>query len=152
MKRRIYADTSVFGGYFDEEFQGASRPLFDRFRAGEDVLVLSDLTELELQEAPSRVRELLDLLPDDSVESVEFTDSARKLAELYISAGVVGRSTVLDAQHIATATLHRVDVLVSWNFRHIVNLARIHAFNSVNLREGFPLLEIRTPKEVLEYG
>ena len=151
MKRRIYADTSVFGGYFDEEFRLASRALFERFKAGEDILVLSELTELELQEAPARVRDLLEALSDTSVESVEFTDSARALAEFYISAGVVGRSTVLDAQHIATATLNRVDVLVSWNFRHIVNLARIHAFNSVNLREGHPLLEIRTPKEVLEY-
>ena len=52
----------------------------------------------------------------------------------------------------ATATINRVDVLVSWNFKHIVNLQRIHAYNAVNLRYGYPLLEIRTPQEVISYG
>jgi hypothetical protein len=54
-----------------------------------------------------------------------------------------------DAQHIAIATVARVDVLVSWNFRHIVNLQRIRGYNSVNLRMGYPMIEIRTPREVL---
>lgn len=54
-----------------------------------------------------------------------------------------------DAQHIAIATVARVDVLVSWNFKHIVNLQRIYGYNSVNLRQGFPMIEIRTPREVL---
>lgn len=54
-----------------------------------------------------------------------------------------------DAQHIAIATVGRVDVLVSWNFKHIVNLGRILGYNSVNLREGYPTIEIRTPREVL---
>jgi len=57
----------------------------------------------------------------------------------------------MDAQHIAMATIRRVDVLVSWNLKHIVNLERIHGYNSVNLRLGYPLLEIRTPAEVLRY-
>jgi hypothetical protein len=55
-----------------------------------------------------------------------------------------------DALHIALATVARVDVLVSWNFKHIVNLARIHAYNAVNLKRGYPLLEIRTPREIVE--
>ena len=57
--------------------------------------------------------------------------------------------TGADAQHIAMATIARVDVLVSWTFKHIVNLERIHGYNSVNLRRGYPLLEIRFPREVL---
>ena len=56
-----------------------------------------------------------------------------------------------DAQHIATATICRVDVLVSWNFKHIVNLDRIHGYNSVDLRMGYFLIEIRTPQEILRY-
>ena len=55
----------------------------------------------------------------------------------------------IDARHIALATVSHVNVLVSWNFRHIVNLWRIQAYNSVNLREGYSMLEIRTPREVV---
>jgi len=62
----------------------------------------------------------------------------------------VSRNFIADAQHIAIATIEKVDILVSWNFKHIVNINRIHAFNSVNIRLGYPLLEIRTPREVLE--
>jgi hypothetical protein len=54
-----------------------------------------------------------------------------------------------DAQHIAMASVARVDVLVSWNFKHIVNLQRIRGYNSVNLRQGYPMIEIRTPREVM---
>ena len=50
---------------------------------------------------------------------------------------------------MALTTIGRVDVLVSWNFRHIVNLGRIRLFNAVNLEQGYGLIEIRTPKEVL---
>lgn len=151
MKRRIYTDTSVFGGYYDEEFQEPSRRLFERFRQGLDLLILSDLTRLELRAAPERVRQLVESLPIEHVESVELGEDARRLADLYVESQVVAASMLADAQHIATATVHRADVVVSWNFKHIVNLRRIHGFNSVNLREEYPLLEIRTPREVVPY-
>lgn len=151
MKRRIYTDTSVFGGYYDEEFQEPSRNLFERFRQGQDLLILSDLTRLELRAAPGRVRQLVESLPTEHVESVELGEEARRLADLYVASKVVAASMLADAQHIATATVHRADVVVSWNFKHIVNLRRIHGFNSVNLREEYPLLEIRTPREVMPY-
>ena len=151
MMRRIYTDTSVFGGCFDPEFRDPSVRLFERFRTGAEVLVLSDLTRLELRAAPLRVRELLAALPPEHVDSVELGEEARNLADLYVASGVVGGSMLADAQHIAAATVHRADILVSWNFKHIVNLRRIHGFNSVNLREEYPLLEIRTPREVVPY-
>ncbi len=68
--------------------------------------------------------------------------------QAYITAGVIPAKMRADAQHIAIATVARVDVLVSWNFKHIVNLQRIHGYNSVNLRKGYPTLEIRAPREV----
>ena len=85
------------------------------------------------------------------MEEIEVSDEARTLADRYIEEHVVGESMRADAQHIAVATLQRVDILVSWNFRHIVNLNRIHGFNAVNLRLGYPLIEIRTPREVIPY-
>jgi len=151
MKARIYTDTSVIGGCLDEEFKSASLQLFNMFKAGKAVIVISDLTLLELQDAPSAVGALLEKIPEEHREYVELTREARELALRYIAEGVIGETKEVDAQHIAIATISRVDVLVSWNFKHIVNLSRIHGFNSVNLRHGYPLLEIRTPYEVTSY-
>lgn len=148
---RIYTDTSVIGGCFDEEFSNASTQLLHTFKTGDAILVVSDLTLLELQAAPYRVRAALEKIPSTHREDVELTEEAATLAERYIAAGVVVETKRVDAQHIALATISRVDVLVSWNFKHIVNLQRIHGYNSVNLRWGYPLLEIRTPEEVVNY-
>ncbi|MEW6358634.1 MAG: PIN domain-containing protein [Planctomycetota bacterium] len=152
MKRRIYVDTSVIGGCLDKEFWRPSRVLFERFEAGEDILVISDLTLKELQQAPSEVRAVLEKMDAEFVEEVEFTREASDLAEAYIAAKVVHASKRVDAQHIATAAVHDVDVLVSWNFRQIVNLERIRGYNTVNLRQGYAVLEIRTPREVIAHG
>jgi len=149
---RVYTDTSAIGGCLDPEFSGSSTRLFSQFRSGELILVLSDLTLLELEAAPPAVRAVLHDVPDEHREDIAFTRESSELAEQYIGAGVIGASMRTDAQHIATATVHRIDVLVSWNFRHIVNLPRIHGYNSVNLREGYPILEIRSPQEVIRYG
>jgi hypothetical protein len=67
----------------------------------------------------------------------------------YLAHGIVGPGSHSDALHVALATIGRVDVLVSWNFKHMVNLGRIRLFNPVNLEQGYGLVEIRTPKEVL---
>ena len=145
---RVYVDTSVIGGCFDEEFRRASIQLFDRSRAGDAVLVVSDITLVELASAPETVRGVLEDLPGECLELVHQSRESQELAEEYIRQAVVSRRMVVDAQHIAVATVARVDVLLSWNFRHIVNLDRIHGFNAVNLRLGYPLLEIRSPWEV----
>jgi hypothetical protein len=151
MKQRIYTDTSVIGGCLDEEFAEASMRLLNTFKIGEAIIVVSDLTLLELQDAPLTVRTVLEEIPLAHRENVELTEEAATLAERYSAAGVVVATKRVDAQHIAPATINRVDVLVSWNFKHIVNLQRIQGYNSVNLRFGYPLLEIRTPQEVVRY-
>ena len=135
----------------DEEFSTHSIQLFDRFRAGLDILVLSDLTLAELGGAPPKVREVLQTIPEGMLEEVSFDQDASELARMYLAARVIGESHLEDARHIATATVQRVDILVSWNFKHIVNLDRIRGYNSVNLRLGYTLLEIRSPQEVLRY-
>ena len=152
MRVRIYVDTSVIGGCEDEEFREFSRRLIQRFVVGEALLVLSELTLEELASAPEAVRRVLDGIPDSNIELVNVTEEARALASAYIEAGAVGPGSGVDALHIAVATLARVEVLASWNFRHIVNLSRIRAYNAVNLREGYPLLEIRSPPEVTSDG
>jgi hypothetical protein len=84
-------------------------------------------------------------------EDVEITKEVLELADRYIAERVIGNASLNDARHIATATGYRVDVLVSWNFKHIVNIERIHGYNSVNVRLGYPQLEIRPPLEILKY-
>lgn len=151
MKRRIYTDTSVIGGCLDEEFEEGSQALFDNFKSGTSVLVISNLTLVELDAAPKDVRQFLLSVPKENMEFVELTQEASELAEMYLNEGIVSQKSRVDAQHIATATICRVDVLVSWNFKHIVNLERIHGNSSVNMKLGYHMLEIRTPVEVLSY-
>jgi predicted nucleic acid-binding protein len=148
MKPRIYTDTSVLGGCEDEEFREPSRRLLEAFQHGDLTLVLSELTVRELDTAPERVRMTLARVPATHVEGLALSREAEELAAAYIEDGAIGASMRADALHIALATAARVDVLVSWNFKHIVNLKRIHAYNAVNLKRGYPLLEIRTPREV----
>jgi predicted nucleic acid-binding protein len=150
--RRVYIDTSVVGGCLDAEFRDASVQLFEQFRSGDLIAVVSNLTLFEIGPAPAAVRAVLEGIPTMFRENVAVTDDADRLAELYIAAGVIGRARQSDAEHIATATVYEVDVLVSWNFKHIVNEQRIHGYNLVNLREGRPLIEIQTPAEVIAYG
>jgi predicted nucleic acid-binding protein len=152
MKQRIYIDTSVVGGYFDEEFKDATQRLFKRLEDDEVRFIIFDLLELELTLAPEQIGELLLKYPPDRFERVELTQETLDLADKYISEKVVGRTSLEDCRHIALATINRVDVLTSWNFKHIVNLNRIKGYNSVNLKMGYPILEIRTPQELVSYG
>ncbi len=149
MTIRIYTDTSVVGGCEDEEFAEYSVRLMECFVRGERVLVLSSLTVQELAAAPAAVRRRLASVPEAHIETLQLGAEAQELAEAYVAAGVLTAKLRADAKHIAIATVGRVDVLVSWNFKHIVNLQRIHGYNSVNLRKGYPMIEIRTPREVL---
>jgi len=152
MKQRIYIDTSVVGGYFDEEFKEATALLFKRLEDREILFVVSDLLDLELINAPQKVRELLHNYSVDKFVRVELTEEAVKLSDTYISEKVVGKTSLEDCRHIAIATINKVDVLASWNFKHIVNLDRIKGYNSVNLRLGYQMIEIRSPKDLVKYG
>lgn len=148
MKPRIYTDTSVLGGCEDEVFREPSRRLLAAFERGELMLVLSELTVRELETAPEPVRRVLGRVPAAHMEILALSREAEDLAAAYIKEGALSLRMRADALHIAVATVGRVDVLVSWNFKHIVNLKRIHAFNAVNLKSGYPMLEIRSPREV----
>lgn len=149
-KLRIYIDTSVLGGYFDDEFNVDTKLLFDEILHGEYNLVISDLTERELVNAPERVMTLLRDLKVD-FEVIAVTQESIDLAMDYINEKVVGQTSMDDCLHIATATIHKLDLLISWNFKHIVNVIRIRGYNSINLRNGYSTLEIRSPKDLINY-
>ncbi len=137
MLQRVYIDTSVVGGMFDEEFHFFTRLFFDRVLRREIRLIMSDLLEAELANAPPRVSDFYRSLPQGQIDFVRATDDSDTLAEHYIAENVVGLTSLTDCQHIAIATLNKADVLVSWNFQHIVNLKRIRGYNFVNF-EGWP--------------
>lgn len=145
---RIYVDTSVFGGCFDPEFEYWSKQLIDFFVIGKYNAVISEVTEFELKFAPEHVKQILDDIPRKHLEIVKFTDEVKKLSENYIKEKIVTKKSLADTQHIATATIQQVDLLVSWNFKHIVNFDKIRLYNSVNLKNGYRVLEIRNPRDL----
>ncbi len=151
MKQRIYIDTSIVGGFFDKEFAEPTRALFERLKRKEVIFVISGLLRKELITAPEKVRSLLENYEQDCFESVNLTEEAKELANGYIAEKVIGKTSLEDCQHIAMATINKVDILASWNFKHIVNVNRIRGYNSVNLKMGYATLEIRNPRELIEY-
>jgi len=148
---RVYVDTSVFGGVHDEEFADATKSFLERVAAGEYRLIISSMTHDELESAPPKVRKFVGNLSEGTYEEINLDDEMRELAEAYISAGALGRASEYDALHVAAATVAKADLILSWNFRHIVNYDRIKKFNAVNLLNGYATMDIRSPKE-LEYG
>ncbi len=146
-KLRVYADTSVIGGCEDVEFREPSRRLIERCAQGEVTLVVSAITLEELEDAPPAVREVLRAIDTENLEVVAISEEVRELADRYIESGVLSPAMRADAQHIAAATVAGVDVLASWNFRHMVNLTRIRQYNEVNRRTGYPGVDIRSPME-----
>ena len=151
MKQRIYLDTSVFGGYYDDEFEEFSRPSFERIINNNYILLFSTVTQDELENAPKEVKELVLHLKADFTEFLEPSFEAVDLAREYIAEKVVGKTSFTDCLHIALATINHADFLVSWNFKHIVNVQRIMGYNSVNIRKGYKQLEIRSPRDLMIY-
>jgi len=150
-KLRIYLDTSVFGGYFDDEFKEITKPLFERIAANEFEVIFSNITENELSGAPNFVKELVNSLPESNTIYVEADEESNQLANEYIKEEVVGKTSFIDCLHIALATIHNANILVSWNFKHIVNVVRIIGYNSVNLAQSYKQIDIRSPRELLQY-
>lgn len=149
--QRFYFDTSVFGGAFDKEFEEETLQLFERVEVGQIICMFSDLTETELLNASENVKEHFKNLPKTCIERVIVTDEILTLASKYVAEKVVGQTSIDDCIHIATATIYKADILISWNFKHIVNVYRIRGYNSINIRLNYQPLEIRSPKEIFKY-
>ncbi|MBI5092105.1 MAG: type II toxin-antitoxin system VapC family toxin [Candidatus Hydrogenedentes bacterium] len=147
---RVYADTSVFGGAFDDEFAAASREFFDQVRQGNFQLVSSALVRDELGAAPSHVLRFFEELTE-SGELSEIRQDAIKLQTAYLNAGILGEASVADALHVAMATVLECRIIVSWNFRHIVHFQKIPLYNEVNVTRGYAKIAIHAPTEVVAY-
>lgn len=148
---RVYVDTSVIGGVFDKEFMWQTKPFWDAVNNGEILVVVSSLLRGEITDAPPNVRDFFNDILKRPCEYVTLSQEAEDLANTYIAEKVIGKSNLDDARHIAMATIANADVLVSWNFKHVVNVKRILGYNAVNRRLGYPVIEIRTPPEIMDY-
>jgi predicted nucleic acid-binding protein len=147
---RVYADTSVFGGVFDEEFAEASKAFFDAVKKAKFVLVTSELVRQEIQAGPKSVKELfLDILPVADI--AEITGEALKLQQAYTDAAIISEKYSTDALHVALATISQASLIVSWNFKHIVNFQKIPMYNAVDTLRGYSEIAIYSPLEVIEY-
>jgi predicted nucleic acid-binding protein len=146
---RVYADTSVFGGVNDEEFKVASRRFFNLVRGGKFEIVVSTVVTEELNKAPAATRRLYDDIWE-MTERVPITAQALNLRDAYLRAGIIGPRWAADALHVAIATVSGCSLVVSWNFKHIVNFRKIPLYNAINRANGYGEIGIYTPQEVIE--
>jgi hypothetical protein len=146
---RIYIDTSVLGGCFDSEFEEWSNRLLEALRRHEYVAVLSSVTAAEVEQAPEQVKQVHADLIAAGAELLMVSPEAMALLAQYSAKNILGPKFQNDMLHIALATIADADVLVSWNFRHIVRLDKIRLFNAVNIECGYKPLTICSPREVV---
>jgi predicted nucleic acid-binding protein len=147
---RAYADTSVFGGVFDKEFEKPSKKFFEVIKTGEIKLLTSELVRQEIQAGPQRVQAFFEEMLLFS-EIVGINEAVMDLQKGYIHKGIVAKKYATDAMHVALATVAGARVIVSWNFKHIVNFQKIPMYNAVNASQGYHLIGIYSPLEVIEY-
>lgn len=147
---RAYADTSVFGGVFDEEFQKPSKKFFEIVRTGDIKLLTSELVREEIQAGPHKVQAFFEemLL---FAEVVGISEAVLELQKSYISRKIVSKKYSTDAMHVALATVAGARVIVSWNFKHIVNFQKIPMYNAVNASQGYHPIGIFSPLEITGY-
>jgi hypothetical protein len=150
-KLTLYIDTSIVGGYFDIDFEKDTKLLFDSVLKKDFHIVYSSVTEDELIDAPKQVRNLLSKIPKECKTKIELSEEAVMLGDTYIKENVVGKTSREDCFHIALATIYKADILVSWNFKHIVNVLKIRGYNAVNIKLGYATIDIRSPKEIVSY-
>ncbi|MFA5879439.1 MAG: type II toxin-antitoxin system VapC family toxin [Candidatus Margulisiibacteriota bacterium] len=149
-KLRIYVDTSVFGGVFDDEFKTPSIILFDQIRSKRFSLCASEVVQREIEKAPEMVRSFFkDLL--HLTEILPITKECIELREQYINRGIVSKKYLDDALHVAAATVSNCDIIISWNFKHIVHYEKISLYNTINKINGYKEIFINSPSEVIFY-
>ena len=147
---RVYADTSVFGGAFDEEFEEASQSFFDMIRRGRFHLLTSVVLQEEIEPAPAEVQELFEEMLNFA-EIVDVSETALQLQRAYLDAEIVTEKWATDALHVALATVTGCSMIVSWNFKHIVHFRKIPLYNAVNTLSGYSNIAIYSPQEVIDY-
>ena len=147
---KVYADTSVFGGVFDEEFSGPSKKFFEEVQSGRFLLVTSAIVQAEIEAAPKKVYDFFQQYTG-FVDIAEISQKVLELRQAYLDANIVTINSLDDAAHVAVASVSKCQMIVSWNFRHIVHFEKIPKYNAVNTIMGYDHIDIYSPLEVIQY-
>jgi len=155
-KLRIYLDTSVVNFVFADDAPDFKRATIDFFEDCANLyeLYVSDVVIGEIDRDPDLAhrRQLLSVLAEHGVILLpnEDIDEIRQLAQFYVEGGIVTQAKMADALHVAYATVHEMDVLLSWNFRHLANLDKEARILAANAEQGYRYpLRLASPLEVL---
>ena len=144
----LYLDTSVIGGSFDDEWKVATQELWRQMEAGRSQFLTSAVTADELSTAPGRVRALFaDTFPAEALPGI--TVESERLAAASMERHILPPRYTDDARHVAVCTVTQLEYLVSWNFKHLVNVEREKGFNAVNLLQGYRPIRIVNPLELI---
>ena len=154
-KLKVYLDTSVVSFLFAEDspdFRKATVEFFERYSQRFDLFV-SDVVPTEINRDPNleRRHRLLDVLKQHPITVLPSSRTAEveALATTYIDNKVLPPSKKEDALHVAYATVFELDVLLSWNFKHLANIAREERILTVNRQLGYRYpLRVLSPLEV----
>ncbi len=147
---RVYLDTSVIGGIFDEEFMERTKKLFAEINDGKFIPCTSVIVSSEVEKAPVEVNNFFnDFLP--ICEILEVDNNCLSLRDEYLKNNIVSRKYMDDALHVAIATVSGCDIIISWNFKHIVHYDKIALYNAVNRINGYRDIFINSPAEVIDY-
>ncbi|OQY54627.1 MAG: hypothetical protein DRR08_17675 [Candidatus Parabeggiatoa sp. nov. 2] len=145
-----YADTSVFGGVFDEGFDEASKAFFQQVREKHFRLVISPVVQREIELAPEEVRQFFSEMTEYA-DFIAITKEALLLRQAYLDAGIVTKKSTADALHVALATVAKCQLIVSWNFKHIVHFQKVPLYRAINTVNGYTEINIYSPPEVINY-
>ena len=139
-----------FCGVFDKEFSTPSKKFFQLVDSKRITLVTSAVVKAEIEYAPNNIQIFFERYASIS-EIADIDERVLKLRDEYIKAGIVTKNSMDDALHVAIATLSRCDIIVSWNFKHIVHYDKIPKYNAVNILFGYTQIDIFSPLEVIDY-
>lgn len=135
---------------FDQEFSEPSKQFFDEVDAGRFELLTSAVVEAEIEPAKGEIRRFFTKYAG-SATIADISKEALELQSQYVASGVVTEKSLNDALHVAVATVSCCDLIVSWNFKHIVHFDKIPKYNAVNVLNGYGQIGIYSPLEVIGY-
>lgn len=150
MNIRVYADTSVFGGIHDDDFQIESEEFFEEIKKKRFALVTSAVVQAEIEPAPEKIKDFFNEMIE-TAEIIDISEEALQLRDAYLKADIVTAKFSDDALHVALASVSNCSLIVSWNFKHIVHFEKIPLYNAVNILNGYSEIKIFSPLEVIRY-
>jgi predicted nucleic acid-binding protein len=150
---KLYIETSVpnmlFAGDAPEK-RATTEVFFQWLRITDDDLFSSEVVKKEIDRAPEPKRtRMIEAFAHLPITLLDINEEAVGLSEIYVREAIIPVRYQNDALHVALAVCHKLDVVVSWNMKHLVNVRKVQRINAVNLRYGLPSIRIHTPEEII---